>query len=392
MSETALAPRLSTTEQERFGELEAIVARGRATFVEVGTALREIRDKRLYRVTHATFTDYLQERWRVSRSRGYQLIDAAKVAAAMSTTVDTPPNEAQARELVPLLADEQALIEIWQQLKHEHGERLTAELIRAAVERTLAAEQSRLATARSNLLRAERQAEDAAAATGDVVFHHGDCRDLAGMLADASVALLLTDPPYGINYQGRLYFFQEGRIAGDETAEQATELLAAMLALVRSKLAAAAHVLVFTSWRHEPVTRSLLEACDLTIRSSLIWDKGGHGVGDTVHAFGPAHERIVHATSGDARMRYRLGDVFHQPRVKPHQHPTEKPVELLEQLIRATTNPGELVCDPFCGVASTLVAAVQAGRRGWGCELDRDYHAHGSTRLAATRAQPGGSG
>ena len=65
-----------------------------------------------------------------------------------------------------------------------------------------------------------------------------------------------------------------------------------------------------------------------------------------------------------------------------YEHPTQKPVELLERLIRATTEPGDLVADPFAGVASTLVAAVKAGRRAWGCELNDDWHMIGVPRLA----------
>jgi site-specific DNA-methyltransferase (adenine-specific) len=388
MSSEALAPRLSTQERKRLAELEQVVEEDLGRFVAVGRALLEIRDQRLYRETHARFRDYLEERWSISRSRGYQLIDAAKVSELVSTMVDTPPNERQTRELVPLLReDEQVLVTVWRELKTTYGDNLTTASVRDAVDRYVIAERSRLATARSDALRAERQAEDAATGNGIVTFRHGDFRDLVCTLADGSVALLLTDPPYGIDYQGRPYFFQQGTIPGDRTPQEAADLLAEALCLLRSKLAATAHVLVFTGWRQEPITRSLLEAADLTLRSSLVWAKDGHGVGDWRHAFGPAHERIVHATAGDARMRYRQPDVLRYPRVKRHQHPTEKPVELLEQLIRATSNPGQLVCDPVCGVASTLIAAIRTGRRGWGSELDRDYYARGEARLATAVAE-----
>jgi hypothetical protein len=83
---------LTAADVDRLGELEAIVERGRETFIEVGNALRAIRDERLYRQTHARFEDYLRQRWDMSRSRGYQMIDAANVAgmlAPVSTMVDT---------------------------------------------------------------------------------------------------------------------------------------------------------------------------------------------------------------------------------------------------------------------------------------------------------------
>jgi VRR-NUC domain len=94
VNEQALSGRLSLPEHERLDGLEAIIERGVQTFVEVGEALMEIRDSRLYKQTHSSFESYLRERWKMSRPRGYQLIDAAK----LSTTVDSPPeNEWQAR-------------------------------------------------------------------------------------------------------------------------------------------------------------------------------------------------------------------------------------------------------------------------------------------------------
>jgi hypothetical protein len=93
---------LALLEYKRLDELEAIIERGVQTFVEVGEALMEIRDSRLYKQTHSSFESYLRERWKMSRPRGYQLIDAAK----LSTTVDSPPeNEWQARALRHVTTD-----------------------------------------------------------------------------------------------------------------------------------------------------------------------------------------------------------------------------------------------------------------------------------------------
>jgi hypothetical protein len=87
---------LALLDHKRLDELEAVIERGVQTFIEVGKALTEIRDSRLYKQTYNSFETYCKERWGFSRARGYQLIDAAK----LSTTVDTPPaNERQARAL-----------------------------------------------------------------------------------------------------------------------------------------------------------------------------------------------------------------------------------------------------------------------------------------------------
>jgi hypothetical protein len=129
--------RLAPAERRRLTKLEGVVEHGVRTFVDVGLALQEIRDSRLYRETHSTFELYLDERWKISRSRGYRIIDAARVADAVSPTGDIPANERQARELAPLLDDEAQLVEAWRELRDEYGDRVTAAKVKDAVGKRL---------------------------------------------------------------------------------------------------------------------------------------------------------------------------------------------------------------------------------------------------------------
>ena len=59
---------------------------------------------------------------------------------------------------------------------------------------------------------------------------------------------------------------------------------------------------------------------------------------------------------------------------KTHNHPTEKPVELMEILIKNSTNEGDLVLDPFVGVGATPVACQNLKRNFIGCEIDKKYY------------------
>jgi DNA modification methylase/ParB-like chromosome segregation protein Spo0J len=232
----------------------------------------------------------------------------------------------------------------------------------------------------AELERAELQAERR--------WNLGDWRAHLDAVPDGSVALLLTDPPYGIDYQSdyrldRREDHRHERIVADETAASATVDLAALLAAMLPKLATDAHLLVFTHWRTEPRTRALLEAAGLTLRGSLVWDKAATGMGDPSTTFAPQHERILHAVKGSPLLLQRASDVFREPRTASEQHPTEKPLALLKRLIEATTVEGELVVDPYGGIASTLVAARQLGRECWGCEIDETYYRAGLERLEA---------
>lgn len=103
MTETAI---LSVSETHRLDALEGVIERGKAAFVEVGEALLEIRDRRLYRESHGTFDDYCRERWDFARSTAYQFIDAARVVSAMADIpVPAPSSERVARELAPVLRE-----------------------------------------------------------------------------------------------------------------------------------------------------------------------------------------------------------------------------------------------------------------------------------------------
>lgn len=121
---------LSPAELAALTTNEAVIERSRQTFVDVGNALLAIRDGRLYRENHATFDDYCRERWGMARSRAYQLIDSATVASALSTTVDSPTNEAQARELAPLRAEPEVMREVWQEAVDRSSGQPTAQIIR----------------------------------------------------------------------------------------------------------------------------------------------------------------------------------------------------------------------------------------------------------------------
>ena len=90
---------LSGDEIIRLKALEGVIESGKKAFIEVGMALTEIRDNRLYRKSFDTFEAYCQERWSFSRNFANMQINAAEIASEMLTTVNIP-NEKTAREFV----------------------------------------------------------------------------------------------------------------------------------------------------------------------------------------------------------------------------------------------------------------------------------------------------
>lgn len=124
------------TEEQEFllKKCENIIRIGLSTFVEVGLALKEIQDQRLYRKTDKTFEEYLQRAMGMSRPYAYNLIESAKLmrelrGAAELDKASLPKNEAQARELIRVEPGKRA--EIWKKVVDVAGGKpFTAKLIR----------------------------------------------------------------------------------------------------------------------------------------------------------------------------------------------------------------------------------------------------------------------
>jgi hypothetical protein len=143
VSELARVDVLTPAERDRLAELKAVVDRGIKTFVEVGLALAEIRETRLYRETHPTFEMFCREHWGFAASRARQLIGAAEL---VGVTGVTPANEAQARQLIPLLRDEgaDAVVEVWREIQAEYGMKVAAPQVKAVVVKWIESRMGRL--------------------------------------------------------------------------------------------------------------------------------------------------------------------------------------------------------------------------------------------------------
>ena len=219
-----------------------------------------------------------------------------------------------------------------------------------------------------------------------IAWHLGNWRDHVEALENGSVAALVTDPPYGVDFQSdhrldRRQDRKHERINNDGDMQAAAREMEEAFTAFIPKLKDDACVFVFCSWKNEFETRAAVEAAGLRVRNSIVWVKNRTGMGDPNTTFAPKHERIIFAVKGSPKLSERLPDVLEADRPDSERHPTEKPTDLLTKLMGVSTVHGDLIADPFGGVASTVVAALESGRRGWGCELSAEYHAAGLERL-----------
>lgn len=124
---------LTASESTALAEHEAVIERGIKTFYEVGTALADIRDRRLYRADYGTFEEYAEQRWQMSRRRAYQMIEAAGVVHNFShSEIDAPTTESQARELARVPKADRA--EVWAETVERTDGKPTAAAVRETYE------------------------------------------------------------------------------------------------------------------------------------------------------------------------------------------------------------------------------------------------------------------
>jgi hypothetical protein len=127
---------ITLKESARLVELERKITTGMTTFVEVGNALMEIRDSKLYRVEYKTFEAYCREKWGMSRVQAHRLIGAGEVSKMLPIGNKLPQNESQARPLTNLPASKQP--EAWAKaVEISDGNQPTARQVEQAVRETL---------------------------------------------------------------------------------------------------------------------------------------------------------------------------------------------------------------------------------------------------------------
>jgi len=194
-----------------------------------------------------------------------------------------------------------------------------------------------------------------------------------------AVPLVVTDPPYGIDYQSRLTSTKtrKARIANDEAAGFESFLELALPA-VRAVMAPGATMYWFAGGGGpSPALGQVLLAVSRTfdLQNCLVWDKETPGLG---WRWRRSWEAIIEASVGPPSHWYggsHRRNVMRWPKLIPQEggRPTPKPTELLAELMRCSSRSGQVVPDPFAGSGSTLLAAELTGRVCYASELEPGY-------------------
>ncbi|TDQ98798.1 DNA-methyltransferase [Paraburkholderia silvatlantica] len=236
----------------------------------------------------------------------------------------------------------------------------------------------------------------------------------AASLPDVSIDLIVADPPYGL---GKDYGNDSDMRSGENFLAWTYE----WLDLAIPKLKPTGSLYVFCTWQYAPEIFVYLKS-KLTMINEIVWDRRVPSMGGTTRRFTSVHDNIgffavskdyyfdldpvripYDAATKKARSRklfegskwlelgYNPKDVWsvsrlHRQHAERVDHPTQKPLEIVERMVLASCPPGGRVLDPFMGSGTTAVACTRQQREFVGYEINESYCAIARERVSAAAA------
>lgn len=242
-----------------------------------------------------------------------------------------------------------------------------------------------------------------------------DCMELLSQIPDGHVSMILTDPPYGIQYRNNFASHPHPLIIGDNGINY-EQLAKESYRVLRNN----SHAYFFTRFDCYPYHYNCLKEAGFSIKNCLVVEKGHiGGIGDLLGSYANNAEWIIFCQKGRREFnrttllcnRKKEGTILQAGRKptkryktrfnacwfgseypkathnavwqKKHNifHPTIKSEEFLSWLIQISSRPGELIFDGFMGSGSTAAAAILTGRDYIGAEIDPGYYKIAQKRI-----------
>src|SRR5256885_913813 len=244
-------------------------------------------------------------------------------------------------------------------------------------------------------------------------LYHGDCLDLLAQIPESSVALVFADPPSFLSnggitcHAGKMVSVHKGDWDKSRGADENHAFHRAWLAAAPRVLkpngsiwvSGTAHVIHSVGFAMQQLGFKLL--------NDISWVKPNPPPNLSCRYFTHATETIIWAAKNKKSrhtFNYKHMKEINRGKqmksvweIRPPEtwekkfgkHPTQKPVALLERILLASANEGDLVLDPFAGGATTLIAALRLHRHAFGCELSLDYLQLSIRRICSDLVQVG---
>lgn len=225
-----------------------------------------------------------------------------------------------------------------------------------------------------------------------------DCLKFLKKLPDNSIDLVVTDPPYNVSQKTNINYGSLNVVKNFGEWDHGFDPVPVLKELKRV-LKPKGQIYIFCATKQIPQYIQILEE-EWFFRNLLVWNKTNPPprISKTNYVF--ANEYIVYAINekgkptestfnfnkqNDMHNIFITSSLQSKERLKDKNgkaiHPTQKPLSILKKLIEVSSNPGDIILDPFMGVGSTAVAAKELGRKYIGCEINRKHHVIACERL-----------
>ena len=237
-----------------------------------------------------------------------------------------------------------------------------------------------------------------------------DCLIGASKIQDNSLDLLIADPPYCL---GKDYGNNSDKLKASDYLDWSFKWLDIFIPKIKNT----GSFYIFLSWQFSPEIFSYLKK-KMTMINEIIWDRRVPSMGGSTRKFSSVHDNIGFFVKSSkdyyfnldsiripydeetkkARTRsifvgkkwlemgYNPKDVWSISRIHAQDperelHPTQKPLEIINRMILASSPENGLVCDPFMGTGTTAISAILHNRNYCGFELNSDYYNNINARI-----------
>lgn len=209
-----------------------------------------------------------------------------------------------------------------------------------------------------------------------------DCMDILKQLPDKCIDLVLTDPPYGMNYQSGRREQRYEKIQDDNNLDWLPEFLNELKRVSKDD----AIWYLFCSWHNVDIFKQEIQKVR-NVKNILIWNKNNFGSGDLFCDYAPKYEMCIFCNENKKLNGSRIANVLNFAKTGNELHPTQKPVDMFGVLIQKGSNENDIVLDPFSGSGTTAIACHRLKRRFICIEKEKDYWEASVKRLEDEQRQ-----
>lgn len=205
-----------------------------------------------------------------------------------------------------------------------------------------------------------------------------DCLVEMKRIPNSSIDCVITDPPYWMDFQSNYRKEKYDKIKNDDCVSWIDDFVDEIYRVMKND----SHWYIFCSFHNVDKFKQSIER-KFKFKNILIWEKNNTSMGDLTGDYAPKYEMVLFFHKWRRKLLgwFRHANIFKFNRTWNKLHPTEKPVDMMEFLLKNSSLENETVLDCFAGSFTTAIACENTNRK-WICiEKDEKYFNIGTNRI-----------